>query len=261
MNDDELLHQLADALAPEPCAPPAAGLQALHQSINTATRNPRPQRRRLRWLIPVVASVSALGIGDLALAAAGTSLPRVVRTIAHELKLPVDSPALLDTRHRRDALRVALDRDDQAAIETQARQLRAEFARLHDGERDGITVDVDQLLAQADGRLDAAEDDATSRTPSSTTTSSTTTAADSKRHSDGTDQPTTDGQPEGSTTDVKASIPSSGADNIGTSPTESNTNSETTVDKTLSSTGPDPASNRRNGGDQKIDNTQPDPTP
>ncbi len=258
MNDDELLQQLADALAPEPCVPPAAGLQALHRSIDAATRSARPQRRRLRrrWLLPAVAAVSALGVCNLALAAAGTSLPRVVRTAAHELNLPVDSPALLDTRHHRDALRAALDRNDPAAIETQARQLRAAFVGLDNGERNTITADVEQLLARADNTLDTSTtatdaDDATATTRPSPTTSATTTVADSQRRTANTN-PNTDGQVPG---------PSSGANNIDTSTTENNINSETTQNNSNSNTGQDTGSNQSNGGDLNVDNNQPDPNP
>jgi len=257
VNDDELLQQLADALAPEPCAPPAAGLQALHRSIDAATRSKRPQRRRLRkrWLLPAVATVSALGVGNLALAAAGTSLPRVVRAAAHELNLPVDSPALLDTQHHRDALRAALDRNDPAAIETQARQLRAAFVRLDNGERNTITADVEPLLARADDTLDTGTptstatdaDDATATTRPSPATSATTTVADSQGRT-----ANTGGQLPG---------PSSGANNIDTSTTEININSETTQNNSNSNTGQDTGSNQSNGGALNVDNNQPDSIP
>lgn len=155
MNDDDLLlSQLADAFAPEPCAPPAAGLQALHMSIDAA-RSPQAKSRRLRrrWLLPAAASISALGIGNLALAATGTSVTRLVRSVAHEVRLPVDSPALLDTRQHRDALRDALERDDLAAIARHARQLRTTFAGLDGDERTSIAAEVTSLLGRADARL------------------------------------------------------------------------------------------------------------
>ena len=241
MNDDEvLLDQLADALAPEPCVPPAEGVQALHRSIDAAALGARPQRRRprRRWLLPAVATVAALGVGNLALAAAGTSLPRVVRAAAHAVKLPVDSPALLDTRQHRDALRAALDRDDKAAIETEARQLRAAFLRLDNGERNTIAVDVEQLLARADSTRAAVNDDATSPTsPPSSTPAVTSTPAGQSRTDD-----------TAATTDSQEPDAKTGDETTDTSGTH----------VTTSTSGQDNGNNQGVDNGPNVDNNQPD---
>ena len=179
MNDDELLRQLTDAFATEPRTPPAIGLQALHQSVDVTRTAQRPIRRLpRRWLLPAVASLSALGIGNLALATAGTSLPRVFRAAAHEVHLSVDSPALLETRLRFHGLRVALDGDDLAAIEAQMLLLRTSFNRVDFDERRSMTAEVLELLALAQTRIALPEDDSTTETPVSTTASPVSSPGD-----------------------------------------------------------------------------------
>ena len=171
MNDDELLHRLTDAFAPEPCAPPAIGLQALHQSIDAARTTPRPSRRpRRRWLLPAVATVSVLGMGNLALATAGTTLPQVFRAAAYEVHLSVDSAAMIETRHNFHDLRAALDRDDLAAVDEQMRLLRTSFDRLDVDERRSIAAEVLEIFGQAQARLALVDDKSTTDTPVPTTT-------------------------------------------------------------------------------------------
>ena len=179
MNDDELLSQLTDAFAFEPSAPPAIGLQALHQSVDVTRTTQRPTRRLpKRWLLPAVASLSALGIGNLALATAGTTLPRIFRAAAYELHLSGDSPALLETRLRFHGLRIALDGDNLAAIEAQTLLLRTSFNRVDVDERRSITAQVLELLALAQSRIALPEDDSTTETTVPTTASPVSSPGD-----------------------------------------------------------------------------------
>ena len=191
MNDDELLRQLTDAFASEPSAPPAIGLQALHQSVDVTRTAQRPTRRLpKRWLLPAVASLSALGIGNLALATAGTSLPRVFRAAASEVHLSVDSPALLETRLRFHGLRVALDDDDLAAIEAQMLLLRTSFNRVDVDDRRSMTAEVLELLALAQARIALPDDDLT--TDATSTATSRPAASPSETPAPVGPKPTTD---------------------------------------------------------------------
>ena len=186
MIDDELLELLTAALAPELSEPPPASLALLHRAIDARNAFARkPLRVHHRWVVPAVAAFGVLGISGGALAATGTSLPRLARRLAYDVGLPVDSPQLYDARSHRDALRAALARHDITAIATESAKLRAELGHLNTDEHNRVGNDTDQLLQQADSQTDAKNVDDEQVTPTATSTARDAPLGD----------PTTDNQP------------------------------------------------------------------
>jgi len=170
MIDDELLELLTAALAPELSEPPPASLALLHRAVHARNAFARkPLRVHHRWVVPTVAVFALLGISGGAVAATGTSLPRLARRLAYDVGLPVDSPRLSGARSHRDALRAALARHDITAIATESARLRAELGHLSADEHNRVGNDTDQLLQQADSATDANNVEGDQLTPIATT--------------------------------------------------------------------------------------------
>lgn len=149
MNNDELLlEQLGAALFSEPdTEPPMAVFAAMHRSIN----NPAPVKKwgAHRVLVGVAVGISTLGASGAAYAATGTTLPPVVREVAHAAHLPVDSPAVAQARDSRRRLRDALNSHNDAEIVRAANDLRADLNQLDSAERDALEPESNRLLEHA----------------------------------------------------------------------------------------------------------------
>ena len=190
MTDLELLELLTTALAPVSDQPSAADIVLLHRAIDARTTLPRkPLRVRRRWVLPAVAAFSVLGVSGTAIATTGSSLPRMARSLANGVGLPVDSPQLLDARSRRDTLRAALAHHDNTAIAVESAKLRDALRHLDTDERNQVGNDTDQLLQQADNQIDANNADSEQQTPATPTTGHESNTDDSVGRPSGNQTP------------------------------------------------------------------------
>ena len=155
--DDRMLARLHAAFAVEPVDPPAQGVAALDRAL--AERDVRGEaggrHRRPWWRQPLPVAGLAFGLvvgGSGTALAAGASLPRPVRALAHDLGLPVDSPQLVDVRKANDRLRDDL-RPPTTAPETarDAADLARKLAGLDKDERAEVKTESSDLLEQARG--------------------------------------------------------------------------------------------------------------
>lgn len=156
----DLLDALATELQPPSVEPSHAELMGLHRAIDERRRAPlatRTQRRPwLRSPIAIAAASVAVAFSGTATAfAAGAPLPRPVRTVAHDVWLPVDSPQLSDAKHAVTDLGLVLAGSDDAAIARARDQLLRRLDALSAAERRGLAFVSEPLLAQAADRLRA----------------------------------------------------------------------------------------------------------
>lgn len=152
--DDRLLRHLERALT-SPAVPTAADRDALRAHVLAARDIHRHEGRtaRVRWSPlqrRMVAAVAAAFTLTAILYSATNPLPRPVRVVAHAIGLPVDSPDLVDARHRVTALREAIAAGDQPEIVERAADLRNQLRTLHRDDRATIEDEADDALADAD---------------------------------------------------------------------------------------------------------------
>jgi len=185
IDDDVLLTTLGAALAPEPLSPNADQMAALHSALDarsglpsaavpdavivpfdpssgtTGTRSARIHR--LRHPVAVLVGVAVLATSGVAAAGVATdTMPAPARHVAYSIGLPVTSPALESTRSTMNALEVALQGHDRAAIVASSALLKHEIAALSASDRSLVEPTAGRLLASADSFL---EGDATSDSP------------------------------------------------------------------------------------------------
>jgi hypothetical protein len=155
---------LLDALATELHAPSAepsqAELMGLHRAIDERRRAPlaTPTRRRpwMRSPVAIAATSVAMAFSGTATAfAAGAPMPRTVRTVAHDIGLPVDSPQLSAAKHAVTDLGVVLAGSDDGAIARARDELLRRLDAISPAERRGLALVTDPLLARAADRLRA----------------------------------------------------------------------------------------------------------
>ena len=156
--DQELLELLGRAFAPPPLEPSPIDVMTLRQLVvNRAalasTSTIRPHRPPLTRLA-IAATVAALGLGASAVAyAVGAPAPRPLEAAAHSFGLPVDSPALIDAKDAVVSLRAALGHADNRQVGSDAAVVRERLAALGTDERQEIDATAQELLHEADQRL------------------------------------------------------------------------------------------------------------
>jgi hypothetical protein len=148
MTDDELLDRLGGALATEMAEPSYAELMALRAAV-VAADNPTTRRggRVTGWLrrpVPLVlAAAAAVAV------VVGVALPRPARVVLHTANLPVDSPALVDTRDAIGDLEDALERGDRASLAGLVAEVRAHLADLGDDDRARVEPRAQRAIDRA----------------------------------------------------------------------------------------------------------------
>ena len=154
---DELLTRLGAAFAVEPAEPPAEGLAALRGAVAELRAGDAAggTRRVSRWRrpLPVGGLVFGLIVGGTGTAlAAGAPLPRPLRSLAHGIGLPVDSPQLHDVREANHRLRDDLSTPTTSpATAHDAAELARKLAGLDADERSKVEAESEHLLGQARG--------------------------------------------------------------------------------------------------------------
>jgi hypothetical protein len=163
-HDDAHFHsKLGSALATVPARPDGRELAALHRAVDARPLQSAPVERvavarGARWLhhrrvvaISVVAGTLTLGTGVAA--AAGAPVLREIREVAHDVGLPVESPAVVDANQAMTNLRDALARSDEAKVRAARDQLRSDLQGLGGSDRAAAQQHADDLLRLADERL------------------------------------------------------------------------------------------------------------
>lgn len=163
--DGQLLDDLRVALATPPARPDPIELAAFDRIVAEWRQRPAPvadePKGRFRAIEKVhrprvVAAgvvITTLGLGTGVAAAAGAPVTRGIREVAHEIGLPVESPAVVDAKDAMSRLRDALARSDDAQLRAARDQLRSELGDLGASDRASLERRVDDLLQQADARL------------------------------------------------------------------------------------------------------------
>jgi hypothetical protein len=153
--DDELLDLLAQALSPAPAEPSLAELTALQNAVRYPLSSRGQWRSRWHWRFDRRAIAALVGAGFLATSgtafAVERDVPPPVRTVAHAIGLPVDSPQQHDARSAAGRLRHALDQPDDDFVRQAATILRSRLDDLPNADR--RHVGGDDLLRDADERL------------------------------------------------------------------------------------------------------------
>ena len=179
LDDTTLLAALGEVLAPEPAAPDAAALAALHRALDLRASvaadpaaDPAADRpgsapvvaiatatgwgrrggtlHRLRHPVAAAVAVAVLATGGVAAAGVATDhLPGPARSVAYDLGLPVSSPSLATARGTLGQLQAALGAHDPVAVRAAASQLRAEVATLSPADRAALGDRLAVALAQA----------------------------------------------------------------------------------------------------------------
>lgn len=149
MNDEDLLHRLSQAFAPEPVEPPPAGVVALRRAIEAGRSQPRTAWRNHRVAAATAVFATMLTSSTMAFALTGAPLPRPVRVVAHGVGLPVDSVALADARSAAARLKNALAHDDPARVDQAASLLRDRLTHLDADEKGQIEHRTAELLHEA----------------------------------------------------------------------------------------------------------------
>lgn len=155
--DDELLDELSTWLQPDRSSPSAvetATLRALVQARFGPAPVPLGSRRgrtaaRVGRRTAAVALALVAGSASAAAASGGVPFPRPVRAVAHNLGLPVDSPALDEAHHDLGALRAALDDGDREAVRRTVDHLGRAIRRVPDDERERARTETMDILAEA----------------------------------------------------------------------------------------------------------------
>ncbi len=177
-DDGQLLDQLRVALATAPARPDPIELAAFDRIVaewregtapvgNAGTRARTGRLAKLHHprLVAAGVVVATLGLGTGVAAAAGAPLTRGIREVAHDIGLPVQSPAVVDTSDAIDELRDALRRSDDAQVRAARDRLRSELHDLGGSDRASLRQRVDDVLQRADARLTS---DSGSRPPAPT---------------------------------------------------------------------------------------------
>ena len=176
LDDTLLLAALGEVLAPEPAAPGAEAMAALHRALDdraaaavdiaTARDGLAPviplaqasrwaqhggALHRLRHPVAAAVAVAVLATSGAAAAAVATDhLPGPTRTVAFDLGLPVSSPALTTARGTLAQLDAAVAASDPSRIRATADLLRTELAALSPSDRAAIQAAAAVGLARAD---------------------------------------------------------------------------------------------------------------
>ena len=179
LDDTMLLAALGEVLAPEPAAPGAEAMAALHRALDdraaaavavaTARDGLAPvipltptsrwaQRggalHRLRHPVAAAVAVAVLATSGAAAAAVATDhLPGPTRAVAFDLGLPVSSPALTTARGTLAQLDAGVAAGDPARIRATADLLRTELAALSPSDRATIQASAAVALARSDAFL------------------------------------------------------------------------------------------------------------
>lgn len=135
-DDDALLQGLASALEPDDVEPSPARVAALrHQAAAHQPAPAHPGRSRVLVGLAVgLVAVVAFGVG----AVVGDRVPDPMRGPAHDLGLPVRSPALVEAEDQLDNLAQALAVDDLGAARAADDAMLAAVADLDEDERADI---------------------------------------------------------------------------------------------------------------------------
>jgi hypothetical protein len=152
--------------------------------------------------------ITMLGSSTAVAAASGAPLPRPVRAVAHNIGLPVDSPALVDARITEDRLRKDLTGSDRQKLAGEVATLKSRLAHVEGDERGQVQNEADSLLHQAGQVLEGGpgqtgdaqsgsqgagkSGDSQSASPG-TSTSGDVQARDSQSGNQGQDRPATTG--------------------------------------------------------------------
>ncbi|MDQ1396570.1 MAG: hypothetical protein QOG64_1829, partial [Acidimicrobiaceae bacterium] len=153
MTDRRILEALRRILV-TPAAPPERSVQRLRLLVTTTAGRPQPALGwRAAWhrrmAAPVIALGALLGMSSVAFAlSATTPLGGVVRNVAHDVGLPVDSGRLVDIRDNLTRLRTALSAGDTKQARREATALKKRLAGLHPDEQ-GQLPEAGGLLEQA----------------------------------------------------------------------------------------------------------------
>jgi hypothetical protein len=147
-HDDPLLDALSQALAPLPAEPSEAEIAALRRAVarRFAGARVRPwwQRRAVMLL-----AAAALCTGTAA-AVAGGAVPVPVRILARAVGLPVQSPALVETRAAVGRLRAKLAARDREGVARALEDLRSRLDALNERDRRALGEDTVTLFLEAE---------------------------------------------------------------------------------------------------------------
>jgi hypothetical protein len=188
--DDDLLERLEDALRPAEATPSQAEVAALRRAV--AEGDPAPVVHRV-WPRRVLAGAVAAAI--LLFIVSGAALPRPLRTVAHALRLPVDSVEVADARSAEKELRAALDGGDGERIARASERMQRRLEALREGDRERFGRRVNPYLERARaGQVPAPGAPVPARplpSPASTTSSTARTSTTTPTQSTSTTTTTT----------------------------------------------------------------------
>ena len=142
--DDDLLERLEEALRPPDAVPSDAEIAALHRAV--AEGGTAPVVRRV-WPRRALAGIAAAAV--LLFIVSGAALPRPLRTVAHALRLPVDSVEVADAKSAEKELRAALDENDPERVARASARLQRRLEALEQADRERLGRRVSPYLERA----------------------------------------------------------------------------------------------------------------
>jgi hypothetical protein len=200
---DELFDQLGAVLtapAELPLVPSAAELEALASAVaarwpdgaaapapasgpspvhRLRSGGPHPLRRlgSSAWRASSAAAAMVVLSASAAAAAGGVPLPRPVRAVAYTVGLPVDSPALDDTKTHIKELKDAVKANDKPKAVATAKRLTTDLTHVPAEEKQEAVQKVDAVMVQAAPLIQSpAPTTATTTAPASSSTTGTSPA-------------------------------------------------------------------------------------
>ena len=142
--DDDLLERLEDALRPAEVTPSEAEVAALRRAVAEGGSSAVVSRV---WPRRVLAGAVAAAI--LLFIVSGAALPRPLRTVAHALRLPVDSVEVADAKSAEKELRAALDGGDEERVARASERMQRRLEALRERDRERFRRRVGPYLERA----------------------------------------------------------------------------------------------------------------
>jgi hypothetical protein len=152
-SDEEILDLLGQALATDEAVAPSLGELSRFRRMLALHPSSRPRRRIASLRRPMTAFlVVCVGVGGSAVgaAAAGSPLPRPLRSAAVAIGLPVDDVPVAAFKSDAGHLRDALNHGNGTAAAAAASDLRSEVSRLGKADRSAMQPVADSLLRRSD---------------------------------------------------------------------------------------------------------------
>ncbi len=176
------LEALASAVAarwPDGAAAPApaSGASPVHR---LRSAGPHPFRRlgSSAWRAGSAAAAIVVLSASAAAAAGGVPLPRPVRAVAYTVGLPVDSPALDDTKTHIKELKDAVKANDKPKAVATAKRLTTDLTHVPAEEKQEAVQKVDAVMVQVATFIQSpAPTTATTTAPASSSTTATSPAS------------------------------------------------------------------------------------